>query len=515
MLRDLWAKIKEAIISILPVTLMIILLGFTPLYDLKASEFVTFIISAIVLMIGIGFFSLGADIAMQPMGEQVGSNLIKTRKLPLIIFITLILGILVTIAEPDLTVIAKQIGTAVNTNLSVGQWMLIITIGVGVGIFLVLSILKIIFNKDLTTLLMFAYLILFAVTCVLLTRKPEYLSMTFDLGGVTTGPLSGPFIMAMGLGVATVIGGRGTKENSFGLVALCSVGPIIAAIVLMSIVKGGQLNDLLSGYGYHSGAKEIFEKLAENAGTVLLSVVLIFGAFLILNAIFIKLPKVKLVKFLIGIIYTFAGVTLFLSAAEIGFLPTGYKIGEQLASNKQALIIFGFVIGFVVVLAEPTLHVLTKQVEEVTTGAINKKTMLIALCIGIGIAICLSMIKIVCKFSVLWFLIPGYLISFILSFFVPKIYTGVAFDAGGVASGPLTSTFIVPMAIGVCSIVYRDNNLEIIRQGYGIVAMVAMTPLITIQILGFKSVLQTIIIKKRRLKAIENTDNDDQIIDFM
>lgn len=189
MLRDLWAKIKEAIISILPVTLMIILLGFTPLYDLKASEFVTFIISAIVLMIGIGFFSLGADIAMQPMGEQVGSNLIKTRKLPLIIFITLILGILVTIAEPDLTVIAKQIGTAVNTNLSVGQWMLIITIGVGVGIFLVLSILKIIFNKDLTTLLMFAYLILFAVTCVLLTRKPEYLSMTFDLGGVTTGPL--------------------------------------------------------------------------------------------------------------------------------------------------------------------------------------------------------------------------------------------------------------------------------------------------------------------------------------
>jgi hypothetical protein len=513
MIRDLWSKIKEAVISILPVTLMIILLSFTPLYSLKFSELITFIISAIVLMLGIGLFSLGADIAMQPMGETVGSSLIKTKKLPLIIVITLILGILVTVAEPDLTVIAKQIGVAVNTNLTVGQWMLIISIGVGVGIFLVLAILKIIFNKDLTMLLMFGYLFLFAVTCVLLVRKPEYLGMTFDLGGVTTGPLSGPFIMAMGLGVATVIGGRNTKENSFGLVALCSVGPIIFAIILVSIVNGGELDNLLSGYGYHIDS-HIFEKLGENAGTVLLSVILIFGAFLLLNVLFIKLPRVKILKFLIGIIYTFAGVTLFLTAAEIGFLPTGYKIGSQLANKEAALIIFGFVIGFVVVLAEPTLHVLTKQVEEVTTGAIKKKTMLIALCIGIGIAICLSMIKIVCGFSVLWFLIPGYLVSFALSFFVPKLYTGVAFDAGGVASGPLTSTFIVPMAIGVCSIVY-DQNVDIIKQGYGIVAMVAMTPLITIQILGFKSVIQKQLVAKRRLKAIESTEHDDQIIDFM
>ncbi|MCR5706413.1 MAG: DUF1538 domain-containing protein [Acholeplasmatales bacterium] len=513
MIRDLWSKIKEAVISILPVTLMIILLSFTPLYDLKGSELLTFIISAIVLMLGIGLFSLGADIAMQPMGETVGSSLIKTKKLPLIIVITLILGILVTVAEPDLTVIAKQIGVAVNTNLTVGQWMLIITIGVGVGIFLVLAILKIIFNKDLTMLLMFGYLFLFAVTCILLVRKPEYLGMTFDLGGVTTGPLSGPFIMAMGLGVATVIGGRNAKENSFGLVALCSVGPIIFAILLVSVVKGGELSNLLSGYGYHLDS-HIIEKLAENAGTVLLSVILIFGAFLLLNILFIKLPRVKILKFLIGILYTFAGVTLFLTAAEIGFLPTGYKIGSQLANKEAALIIFGFVIGFVVVLAEPTLHVLTKQVEEVTTGAIKKKTMLIALCIGIGIAICLSMIKIVFGFSVLWFLIPGYLVSFALSFFVPKLYTGVAFDAGAVASGPLTSTFIVPMAIGVCSIVY-DTNVDIIRQGYGIVAMVAMTPLITIQILGFKSVIQKQLTAKRRLKAIESTEHDDQIIEFM
>ena len=523
MLIQLWGKIKESLISVLPVSLITLILSFTPLFDLTASMKIIFIVSSVALILGISLFNLGADMAMGIMGEQVGSSLMKTKKLWLILGILFLMGLLITIAEPDLSVLANQVKNALPGK---NVYSLIITIGLGVGIFLAIAILKIIFKRDLGMLLMFFYLSMFAITALLLTKDSEnskFLSLAYDSGGVTTGPITVPFIMALGLGVATTVGGRNAKENSFGLVSLCSIGPILAVLLLGFAIKTNNLvtEDIFDLGDYVLNTKDIFHifihALLNSMKNVAIALVLIVGFFLIINFIFIKLPRKRMIQITIGILYTYFGLVMFLTAAEIGFLSVGYQMGTSFAEfgNKHdtqaALIIIAFVLGFVVVLAEPAVHVLTKQVEEVTTGGIKKRTMLIALCIGVGISILLSMIRIVYNFSILYYVIPGYIISLGLALFVPKVYTAIAFDSGGVASGPLTSSFILPFAIGACSVLHYNNLLE---NAFGVVAMVAMTPLITIQLLGFKAIVSHKVKTKNRIKRILEAD-DEKIIRFM
>ena len=359
-------------------------------------------------------------------------------------------------------------------------------------------------------------MVLFAfVALLILNENSAFLPLGFDSGGVTTGPITVPFIMALGVGVATTIGGRNSKENSFGLIALCSIGPIIAVLIL-GIIFNQKIEISDPNYQVTTNLfKDLFETLKVTSLEVIVALGLIVVFFFIIQFIYIKLPKRKLLTLAIGIIYTFVGLVIFLTAANIGFLPVGYKIGKTIASisNPSLIIIFGFILGFVVVFAEPAVHVLKKQVEEITNGAVSKKSMLIALSIGVGISICLSMIRIVFDFSILYYVIPGYLISLGLSFFVPKIYTAIAFDSGGVASGPLTSTFILPLAIGACVSITGDAS-NIMENAFGVVAMVAMTPLITIQLLGFKSIVQSHITQKSRMKKIVDA-SDEQIINFM
>lgn len=514
MFKALFSKLKESLISVLPVTVIVLIISFTPLVDLEPVETIAFAVSAVMLILGIGLFNLGADLAMTPMGGHVGSGLTKSKKVMVLIAVCFVMGLLITIAEPDLSVLANQVKDIMPGEGEVSKWILIITVGLGVGIFLVIAILKIIFRKDLSALLMFFYMMLFAV-CAMLAESGKFklLPLSFDSGGVTTGPITVPFIMALGVGISSTIGGKNSTENSFGLIALCSIGPIIA-VMMLSMTTSGSLDT------YDTSIYDIAESLGGNFGPLLLKKLgevalalgLVVAFFFILQFTVLKLPKQKLIQIGIGIAYTFLGLVIFLVAVEVGFMPVGFKIGKQIAEKSEALlVVFGFVLGMVVVLAEPAVHVLNKQVEDVTGGGVKKIEMLIALSVAVGISIGLTLIRMIFKFSILYYLIPGYLISLGLSFFVPKIYTAIAFDSGGVASGPLTSSFILPLAIGACTTLLGEG--EIYSFAYGVVAMVAMTPLITIQILGFKAVMSSKVRAKITMKRILAAD-DEQIIYF-
>ena len=500
MKKLMFLKVKEALFSVLPVTLIVIILNFTSLIDLSSKEIIVFSVCAVLLIAGIGMFTLGADVAMTPMGEQVGSGLAKSKSLKVLLLVCFALGFFITVAEPDLAVLAEQVNSEA----------LIYFVGIGVGIFLVLSVLKIVFKRQLATLLMYFYMILFALA--LLLPDSSLIALSFDSGGVTTGPITVPFIMALGVGIASTIGGKRSNENSFGLIAMCSVGPILA-VIAMSIFSNGNITPPNpEDYQMKAGiVKAFFDCLWGVTIDVTKALGLVVAFFFIINFIFLKLPKKKLLQIAVGVGFTYVGLIVFLTAVHIGFMPVGYKMGSQLASiSPIAMTIVGFVLGLVVVLAEPAVHVLKKQVEDITDGTVSKKSMLIALSVGVGISICLSMIRIHFKFSILYYLIPGYLISLGLSFFVPRMYTAIAFDSGGVASGPLTSTFILPFAIGACV----ANGGNILSEGFGIVAMVAMTPLITIQLLGFRAIVAKRMREKIAMRKIL-TEDDDQIIEFM
>lgn len=502
------SKLKESLFSVLPVAVIVLIFALTPVTDFTTKEIVTFVVSAIMLILGIALFNVGADLAMTPMGEQVGAGLTKSKKLPLLLGVGFAMGVLITVAEPDLSVLAEQVKAVMNSTV------LIVTVGVGVGLFLVIAISKIVFRKDLSSLLLFFYMVLFALTAIMFEKgKGVFLPMAFDSGGVTTGPITVPFIMALGVGVALNSGGRNAKENSFGLIALCSIGPMLAVMAL-SLASKGDMSFTLPDYSIDANLGANFAPaLGAVALEVLIALGLIVVFFAILQVTVLKLPKQKLLQIGIGILYTYVGLVVFLTSVKVGFMPIGFKLGAEIANfSKPLLIVFAFVIGFVVVLAEPAVHVLNKQVEQITNGAVSKCSMLVALSIGVGLSIGLSVIRIIYGFSLLYYLIPGYLISLGLSFFVPKIYTAIAFDSGGVASGPLTSSFILPFAVGACAVLCGEQ--EVLSLAFGIVAMVAMTPLITIQLLGFRAVASAKVKDKIVMRRILDAD-DEQIINFM
>ena len=507
-LKELWSKIKEALVSALPITAIVYILSLTPLFDFSTAELITFTVGAVLLVLGIGLFNLGADLAMTPMGTHVGSGLSKQRKLGLLLIVCFVLGMLITIAEPDLQVLANQVSAVMNGTV------LIYAVGVGVGAFLVVAILRIVFKKTLSNILMLFYMLLFAMALMLLVSGNEsLLPLAFDSGGVTTGPITVPFLMALCVGISSVLGDRRSKENSFGMVALCSIGPILAVLVL-GIFSSSNLsyqvpdysvsNDILGAYLHTFGhtAKEV---------AIALGLIVVF--FLICQFAFLNLPMKRLLKIGVGVVFTYIGLVIFLTGVNVGFMPIGYKLGVSLAQAAPwFLTAFGLVMGVLVVLAEPAIHVLTVQVEEVTGGLVTKKSMLLGLCIGVGASIALSVIRIVFDFSLVYYIIPGYFISLALSLFVPPVYTAIAFDSGGVASGPMTSGFILPFATGVC--VALQGESAVLQDAFGVVALVAMTPLITIQLLGFRSIIDRRMKERRAMKRILDAD-DQQIINFM
>ena len=505
--KSLGSKLKEALISVMPVSLLVFALSVTPWVNISRDELFVFVLGALLLVLGIGLFNLGADMAMTPMGQYIGQGLTASKRLGVLLGVGFVMGLLITVAEPDLSVLAEQVRAVMNGPLLIG------TVGLGVGLLLTLGIYKILFHKDLVNLLLFLYMVLFCLLALLIDNgKGSLMALSFDSGGVTTGPITVPFIMALGVGIALTVGGRNASENSFGLIALCSVGPILA-VLLLSLFSKGELNYTIPDYSMGAilseGSEDVF---FDKALEVCRSLGLVVVSFFVIQFLALKLPKAKIFQILFGIGYTFIGLVLFLAAVEIAFMPLGFQIGSQLSTHHPAIIIgFAFIIGNVVVLAEPAVHVLNSQVQEITGGEVSRRQMMMALSIGVGLSIGLSVLRVYLGFSVLYYLIPGYILSLGLSFYVPKIYTAIAFDSGGVASGPLTSSFILPMVIGVCSTMQGES--AVLDFAFGVVAMVAMTPLITIQSLGFKSEIS---VRRRSYLAMRRIleAGDDQIIYF-
>ena len=507
-MKELWSKIKEALISALPITAIVYILALTPVFDFSRDELITFTIGAVLLILGIGLFNMGADLAMTPMGTHVGAGLSKQRKLGLLLAVCFVLGVLITIAEPDLQVLAKQVSAVMNGTV------LICAVGIGVGAFLLVAILRIVFKKSLSHILMLFYMLLFALALLLAVNDNlNLLPLAFDSGGVTTGPITVPFIMALGVGISSVLGDKRNKENSFGLVALCSVGPVMA-VLLLGVFSRNDLTYQVPDYSVSSDILDSFlSTAAHTAQEVAIALGLIVVFFLICQIAFLRLPRKRLYRIGVGVLLTYVGLVLFLTGVNVGFMPIGYKLGYTLAQKSEVMLtVFGLVMGVLVVLAEPAIHVLNQQVEDVTGGFVTRKSMIMGLCIGVGASIALSVIRIIFDFSLVYYIIPGYFISLALSLFVPPVYTAIAFDSGGVASGPMTSGFILPFAVGAC--VALQGADAVLRDAFGVVALVAMTPLITIQLLGFRAILADKVKERKAMKRILDAD-DQQIINFM
>ncbi|MGI6153657.1 MAG: DUF1538 domain-containing protein [Christensenellaceae bacterium] len=487
---NLKEKIKESLTSVLPITAIVLILHFT-IVPMPLGTLALFLVGAVLLIIGMGLFTLGADVAMMPMGENIGSHLTKSRKIILLIVICFIMGVTITIAEPDLQVLAEQVPSVPNMTL-------ILSVAVGVGIFLVIALVRIIKQIKLAYLLIAFYVGIFILASF---APPDFLPVAFDSGGVTTGPITVPFILALGIGVAAVRGGRNAQDDSFGLVAVCSIGPILAVLILgMAFNSSGGYAADVTIPDIHS-FKELFhafgEAFPDYFGEVAIALAPILVFFIIFQFAFLRLPKTQIAKMGVGVGYTYIGLVLFLTGVNVGFLPVGNYLGAQIASldYNWVIIPLGMLMGFFVVMAEPAVHVLNKQVEEITVGAISKRTMLMGLSMGVAVSVGLAMIRVLTGASIWYFIIPGYAIALILTFFVPKIFTAIAFDSGGVASGPMTATFLLPFAMGACEAVGGN----ILTDAFGIVAMVAMTPLVTIQILGL---VYNIKLKKEAKAAI-------------
>jgi hypothetical protein len=495
-------KIMEAFSAVLPITAIVLIAGVV-LVPMPAGTVLMFMAGAALLIIGMGFFTLGADMAMMPMGEGIGIQLTKTSNLFLMLFISFLMGILITIAEPDLQVLALQVP-------SVPRMTIILTVAVGVGCFLALSILRIVFGIRLSVLLLIFYIATFAIAAF---TPGNFIPVAFDSGGVTTGPITVPFILAMGVGVASIRGDKNSQQDSFGLVAMGSIGPILAMLILGIFYKPSSADVAAHFVPPVETSREVVRHFANELPhylrDVLVSLASIVVFFLIFQLISRRFKRHQIGRIFVGFVYTLIGLVLFLTGVNVGFIPVGHLLGSELAIKpfNWVLIPLGMVIGYFIVAAEPAVHVLNKQVEEVSAGAVTQKAMNRGLSIGMAIALAITMARILTGISIMWILIPGYTFALILTFFVPKIFTGIAFDSGGVCSGPMTSTFLLPLAMGVCQGVGGD----LMTDAFGIVAMVAMTPLIVIQLMG--------LIYGRRMRRAEKVPEADlvqagEIIEF-
>ena len=489
-MAHIFASLKESLTSVLPIAIIVLILSVS-LVSLAAGVLVLFLFGTVLLILGMSFFTVGSAISMEPLGDGIGKSLNKNNRFTIPVIICFVLGFLITVSEPDLTVLAEQVPTIPNA-------MLIYCVGIGVGVFLSITFIR---NKKgipLRTLLLIFYVLIIGLAFF---APKEFIATAFDSGGVTTGPITVPFIMALGAGLASLNKGKHTSENSFGLVALCSIGPILSVLLLSIFYKPHpattpyiipEILTTTEAFGQFANALPLY------AHEVLTAFVPIVMMFIIFQIITRRFHIHNVLRMSVGFIYTYIGLVLFLTGANIGFMPAGRLIGAKLAGGdfKELLIPIGMIMGYFVVSAEPAVHSLKRQVSEITNGGIPQKSVAIALSIGVSVSVGISMLRVLTGISILPFLIFGYAVSLIISFFVPNIYTGIAFDSGGVASGPMTSTFMLPFAMGACEAIGGN----VMTDAFGIVAMIAMTPLITIQFLG----LHERSTKARKLKQLRS-----------
>ncbi|MBQ8413752.1 MAG: DUF1538 domain-containing protein [Clostridia bacterium] len=468
------SKLSESLSSVLPIALIVLGLSVT-VVPISTGDMFLFLVGIVCLVFGMSLFTAGAEMSMQPLGSKIGSTVGSSKKIWLIAFISFIIGILVTISEPDLVILAEQVSGMENM-------ILILTVSVGVGIFLAIAVMRIVFNWNLTAIMIVFYAIAFVLAFFV---DDSFLSLAFDSGGVTTGPMTVPFIMSIGAGVSVSKLSGDDRGDSFGITGLCSIGPIISVLVLGIVMKveGTYIpvvNDAVVD------TREGVSKFVHGFGEHLLDVLIALAPIIVFAVLFQLLThafnKGQLIRMAIGIVYVLVGLAIFLTGANVGFVPTGTAIGTSLAKigGGWLLVPIGMLLGYFIVKAEPSVYVLNKLVETMSAGAISGKTTGLGLSIGVSAALGLAALRIITGINILWFLIPGYIIALTLSFFVPKIFVGISFDSGGVASGTMMSAFVLPLCMGACNALGGN----VMTDAFGCVAFVAMAPIIAIQICG-------------------------------
>ncbi len=498
-------KTLESLSAVLPITGIMLLISIA-LVPLELGTMVMFLVGAVLLIFGMGFFQLGAEMSMTPIGEGIGVQMTKTKHFAVVLLIGFVMGVIITISEPDLQVLAEQVPSIPNMTL-------ILTVAVGVGLFLALAIARIKFQIDLSRLLIVLYVLLIGISFFV---PKEFLAVAFDSGGVTTGPMTVPFIMAMGVGLASLRSDRNSASDSFGLVALSSIGPILAVLVLGCFFKPSEAVYSLGEVASVETTRDVVQVFATElpvyiaeVSVSLFPIVLVFILFQLITR---RYHRRQVKRIVVGVIYTYVGLVLFLCGVNVGFAPVGAALGKALASlpYNWVLVPIGMLIGYYIVKAEPAIQVLNHQVENVTNGAISVKAMNRSMSIGVAISIGLAMLRVLLNIPIQWIIVPGYVIALVMSLFVPKIFVGIAFDSGGVASGPMTSTFLLPLSIGVCQALGGD----LMTDAFGVVALVALTPLIAIQIMGLVYRLKTDKLQKRAAVHPGLTADSDTIIDW-
>ena len=475
-------KLKEVLSSVLPITLIVLILNFT-LIPIDTFLLVRFVIGGVLIILGLSIFLFGVDLGITPIGNVMGSTIAKKNRLLIVVVAGLMLGFIISIAEPDLHILAGQVDFV--TAGMVAKENIVIVVSVGIAAMLSLGLVRIVHNIPLYRILTVLYAIILILA---MFTSPEFLAISFDASGATTGAMTVPFILALAIGISIMKkDSKASEKDSFGLVAIASTGPIISVMIMSIIAKTETITAKLE-YNKPTSTSIIepfIQQITTRAFEVFIALLPILIIFLIFQRISFKLTKKAIRRIFIGIVFTFIGLVMFLIGVNAGFMDVGGLIGYSIASldNKAYLVIIGFVLGFVTILAEPAVYVLTHQIEDVTSGYVKRKVVLLALAIGVGFAVGLSMIRIIVPGIHLWhYLLPGYLIALTMSYIVPKLFVGIAFDSGGVASGPMTATFILAFAHGAADAV---EGASIVADGFGMIAMVALTPLIALQILGF------------------------------
>lgn len=497
-MTHIFSSIKEALSSVIPIALIVLILSVTCV-PLDTGVLVMFLFGTVLLILGMSFFTVGSGMSMEPLGDGIGKSLSKNKKIIIPLIICFILGFFITVSEPDLQVLAEQVPTIPNI-------MLIVFVGVGVGVFLAIALIRNKKELSLRTLLIVFYILIIGMTFF---APKEFIPTAFDSGGVTTGPITVPFIMALGAGLAASKKGKHTGEHSFGLVALCSIGPILSVLLLSIFYKPRpatspyEITNVLTTI---EAFKQFIFALPIYANEIMIAFIPIVFLFIIFQLITKRFHIHNAIKMCVGFLYTYIGLVLFLTGANVGFMPAGRVIGAKISDSpfSALLVPIGMLMGYFVVSAEPAVHSLKRQVSEITNGAISQQAVAIALSVGVSVSVGIAMLRVLIGIPLMPFLVFGYAVSVIISFFVPAIYTGIAFDSGGVASGPMTSTFMLPFAVGACEALGGN----VMADAFGIVAMIAMAPLITIQVLGLYERRKRIIMLKKLHTEIGMVEDD-------
>jgi len=490
------SKLKEVLYSVLPITIIVLILHFT-LTPIETPQIIRFLLGAVLIIIGLTIFLLGVDIGITPIGNTMGSAIVKSNKVQIVVISGLLLGFFISIAEPDLHILAGQVDSV--TSGLIPKNAIVVVVSLGIAVMLAGGLTRIVYNIPLYKVLTAIYFVIFILA---LFTSPEFLAIAFDASGATTGALTVPFILALAMGVSKLKkDSKSSEKDSFGLVAIASAGAILYVIIMSIISKSDKITGVLESSKTYTTSiiSPFIEKLPAIAGESIIALSPILIIFLIFQKISFKLSKSQFRKILFGILFTFVGLVLFLLGVNAGFMEVGSIVGYKMASmdNHAYVIITGFILGMVTILAEPAVYVLTHQIEDVTSGYVRRSVVMVTLALGVALAVALSIVRILIPEIQLWhYLLPGYIISIIMTYFVPKLFVGIAFDSGGVASGPMTATFILAFTQGAADAIEGANVLV---DGFGVIAMVAMTPLIALQILG-------LIFKVRSKKELSNNE---------